>query len=260
MQMEGKVALVTGGARGLGRSMALAYAREGADVAIAARTPSELDAVGVEIRALGRRVHTVNADLTTGEGANRTAREVIGELGKIDILVNNAGGYRLFTNDLTHSLTVLDITEEEWRRVMESNLTTTFMTCKAVLPHMIERCSGVIINLTSKNVARRGRAGQASYGAAKAAVERLSESLADEVKDFGIAVNILDPGWNLTRPNDDYDDEVHKRMRLPDDIAEVAVHMALQTPETMTGQLLSAPEYDEEHGIKRPSAYDQLHT
>ena len=142
---------------------------------------------------------------------------------------------------------------------MESNLTTTFMTCKAVLPHMIERRSGVIVNLTSMNVARRGRAGQASYGAAKAAVERLSESLADEVKDIGIAVNILDPGWNLTRPNDDYDDEVHKRMRLPDDIAEVAVYLALQTPETMTGQLVSAAEYDAEHGIERLSAYDRLH-
>ena len=259
MQLEGKVALVTGGGRGLGRSMALAYAREGADVAIVARTPSELDAVGSEIRALGRRAHTVNAELTTSEGANRAVQETIGALGKIDVLVNNAGGYRLFTNDLTHAVTVLDITEDEWRRVMESNLTTTFMTCKAALPHMIERGTGVIVNLTSMNVARRGRAGQASYGAAKAAVERLSEALADEVKDFGIAVNILDPGWNLTRPNDDYDNEVHRRMRLPDDIAEVAVHMALQTPETMVGQLVSAAEYDEEHGIERLSAYDRLH-
>ena len=259
MQLEGKVALVTGGARGLGRSMALAYAREGADVAVVARTPSELDAVAGEIRALGRRAHTVNAELTTSEGANRAIRETISNLGKIDILVNNAGGYRLFTNDLTHSVTVLDITEEEWRLVMESNLTTTFMACKAALPHMIERRSGVIVNLTSKNVARRGRAGQASYAASKAAVERLSESLADEVKDFGIAVNILDPGWNLTKPNDDYDDDVHKRMRLPDDIAEVAVYMALQTPETMTGQLVAAPEYDEEQGIERLSAYDRLH-
>ncbi len=259
MQLEGKVALVTGGARGLGRSMALAYASEGADVAIVARTDSELAAVASEIRALGRRAHTINADLTTSEGANRAARETISELGRIDILVNNAGGYRLFTNDLTHAVSVLDITEEEWRRVLESNLTTTFMACKAVLPHMMERRSGVIINLTSKNVARRGRAGQASYGAAKAAVERLSESLADEVKDFGIAVNILDPGWNLTKPNDDYDDEIHKRMRLPDDIAEVAVYMALQTSETLTGQLVSASEYDEERGIERPSAYDRLH-
>ena len=258
MQLEGKVAIVTGGARGLGRSIALAYAREGADAAIVARTDAELEATASEIRALGRRALAINADLTTSEGANRAVRETIGELGQIDILVNNAGGYRLFTNGLTHAVSVLDITEEEWRRVMESNLTTAFTACKAVLPHMLERGAGVIVNLTSKNVARRGRAGQASYGAAKAAVERLSESLADEVKGFGIAVNILDPGWNLTRPNDDYDDEVHKRMRLPDDIADVAVFMALQTPETMSGQLVSAPEFDEERGIVRPSAYERL--
>ena len=111
MQLEGKVALVTGGGRGLGRSMALAYAREGADVAIVARTPAELDAVGSEIRALGRRAHTVNAELTTSEGANRAVRETVSELGQIDVLVNNAGGYRLFTNELTHAVTVLDITE-----------------------------------------------------------------------------------------------------------------------------------------------------
>ncbi|PKB83719.1 MAG: hypothetical protein BZY88_01375 [SAR202 cluster bacterium Io17-Chloro-G9] len=259
MQLEGRVALVTGGARGLGRSIALAYAREGADVAIVARTDSEMEEVAGEIRALGRRSHTVNAELTTSEGAGRAVAETIRELGKVDILVNNAGGYRLFTNDLTHSVSVLDITEEEWRLVMESNLTTTFMACKAVLPHMMERRSGVIFTMTSKNVARRGRAGQASYGASKAAVERLSEALADEVKDFGIAVNILDPGWNVTKPNYDYEDEVHKRMRLPDDVAEVAVFMALQTPETMTGQLVSAPEYDQEHGIERLSAYDRLH-
>ncbi|CAI8027617.1 Uncharacterized oxidoreductase YoxD [Geodia barretti] len=186
MQLEGKVALVTGGARGLGCSMALAYAREGADVAIVARTPSELEAVGSEIRALGRRAHTVNAELTTSDGANRAALETISELGKIDILVNNAGP------------DPLGYGPGHYRRgmamVMESNLTTTFMACKAVLPHMIERSSGVIVNLTSKNVARRGRAGQAAYAASKAAVERLSESLADEVKDFGIAVNILETG------------------------------------------------------------------
>ena len=119
-----------------------------------------------------------------------------------------------------------------------SNLTTTFMSCKAVLPHMIERRSGAIVTLTSKNVARRGRAGQAAYAASKAAVERLTEALADEVKEYGIAVNILDPGWNLTKANDDYDDEVHKRMRLPDAIAEAAVFLALQTPETLTGELV----------------------
>ena len=143
--------------------------------------------------------------------------------------------------------------------MIESNLTTNLMACKAVLPHMMGLRSGVIVNLASKNVACRGPEGQASYAAAKAAVERLSEALADEAKDFGIVVNILHPGWNLTKPNVDYDDDAHRRMGLPDYISEVAVYMALQTPKTMTGQLVSAQEYDDEHGIERLSAYDRLH-
>lgn len=173
----------------------------------------------------------------------------------MDILVNNAGGYRLFTADLYHPVSVADITEEEWHRVIHGNVTTTFLSGKAVLPHM-----KAIINLPSRNVARKGRAGAAAYGAAKAAVERLSESLAEELIGTGIAVNCLDPGWVLTRPNDDYDDGVHKRMRLPDDIGEAAVYLALQTPGTLKGEMVLAPDYDQEHGIQRATAYERLHT
>jgi len=259
MRLEGKTALITGGGRGIGRSIALAYAREGADVAVVSRTGPELDEVAGQIRALGRKGLGINADLTSSGGARRAVSETIDALGKVDILVNNAGGYRLFTTDLTHHVNVADITEEEWQTVMHSNVTTTFLSCKAVLPHMMERGSGVIINLTSRNVARKGRAGAAAYSAAKAAVERLGESMAEELKEHGIAVNALDPGWVLTRPNDDYDDEVHKRMRLPDDIGEVAVFLAMQTPETLTGEMVAAPDYDQEHGIQRPSAYERLH-
>ena len=259
MQLEGKSALVTGGGRGIGRAIALAYAREGADVAVVSRTFSEVEEVAAEIRALGRRGLAVTADLIQGEGARRAVAETIQELGKVDILVNNVGGYRLHTDNQAHRISVVDMTEGEWRRVMDSNLTTGFNTSKAVLPHMAERGSGVIISLGSRSVAARGLAGQASYCASKAASQRLSEALADEVKEFGIAVNTLDPGRVLTRVNEDYDIEVRKLMRLPEDIAGVAVFMALQTPETMTGELLYAPGYDQEHGIERPSAYDRLH-
>ncbi len=259
MQLEGKTALITGGARGIGRAIALAYAREGADVAVVSRTASELDEVAGQIRAVGRNGLGIKADLTISGDAVRSVKEAIEGLGKVDILVNNAGGYPLFTNDLSHQVNVADITEEEWQTVMHSNVTTTFLSCKAVLPHMMERGSGGIINLTSRNVARKGRAGAAAYSAAKAAVERLGESMAEELSGYGIAVNSLDPGWVLTRPNDDYDDEIHKRMRLPDDIAEVAVYLALQTPETLTGEMVAAPDFDQEHSIQRPSAYERLH-
>ena len=111
MQLEGKTALVTGGGRGIGRSIALAYANEGADVAVVARTGTELDEVSNLIRALGRKGLGINADLTKGDEASRAVRETIEALGAVDILVNNAGGYRLFTADLSHQVSVADITE-----------------------------------------------------------------------------------------------------------------------------------------------------
>lgn len=251
--------MVTGGGRGIGRAIALAYAREGADVAVVSRTSFEVGEVAAEIRALGRRGLAVTADLIQGEGARQAVAETLHELSKVDILVNNVGGYRMHTDSQVHRINVVDTTEDEWRRVMDSNLTTGFMTSKAVLPHMVGRGSGVIINLGSRSVAALGLAGQASYCASKAAAQRLNEALADEVKEFGIAVNTLDPGRVLTRVNDDYDIEVRKQMRLPEDIEDVVVFMALQTPETMTGELVYAPDYDQAHGIQRPSAYDRLH-
>lgn len=259
-QLQGKSVLVTGGGRGIGRSIALAYAGEGADVAAVSRTPAEVEAVAAEVRALGRNGVAIVADLTNPQEVQAAVGSAIQQLGKLDVLVNNAGGYRLFTKDLAHSVPFLELTQAEWDNVLHSNLTTAFLCCKAVLPHMVERGSGGIINVTSANVARRGVAGQAAYSASKAALERLTESLADEMAGHGIAVNNLTPGWVLTRPNDDYDAEVHKRMRLPEDIADVAVFLALQTPETMTGQLVSAPEFDQEHGIHRPSAYDRMNS
>ena len=259
-QLRGKTALVTGGGRGIGRSIALAYAAEGADVAVVARTTAEVEAVAEEVRSLGRRGVAITADLTRPQEVQSAVDTAIQQLGKLDVLVNNAGGYRLFTKDLAHSVPFLELTHSEWDNVLHSNLTTAFLCCKAVLPHLVEQGGGGIINVTSANVARRGVAGQAAYSAAKAAVERLTESLADEMASHGIAVNNLTPGWVLTRPNDDYNAEVHKRMRLPEDIADAAVFLALQTPGTMTGQLLSAPEFDQEHGIHRPSAYDRLNS
>ena len=111
MQLEGKAALVTGAGRGLGRSIALAYAQEGADVAIISRTPTELEQVAEEIRALGRRGLAITADLTDSQQTHRAVQEAIDGLGRLDILVNNAGGYRLFTDDLAHYVPFLELSE-----------------------------------------------------------------------------------------------------------------------------------------------------
>ncbi len=134
MQLSGKSAQVTGGGRGIGRSIALAYAREGADVAVVSRTRAEVEDVAAEVRALGVRGLALLADLTVNQEVQEAVGEAIGHLGKLDVLVNNAGGYRLFTSGLVHSLPFLDLTEEEWDRVLASNLKTAFLCCKAILP------------------------------------------------------------------------------------------------------------------------------
>ncbi len=257
MLLAGICAMVTGGGRGIGRGVALAYAQEGADVAVVSRTSSEVEQVAAEVRALARKGLALTADLTRREDADRAMRQAVEGLGKVDILVNNAGGYRLFTDALVHGVSFGDLTEAEWDRVIASNLKTTFLCCKAVLPHMVERGVGAVINMTS-GASRKGGAGMAAYSAAKAGLDRLTESLAAEYEQHGIAVNSLEPGWVRTLPNEDYEPEVSKRMRLPEDIGPSALFLALQTPGTMTGQTLSAPEFDRDRGIERPSAFERL--
>ena len=109
------------------------------DATVEARSRPEPEEVAAEIQSLGRKGLVPTADLTQNEEAQRTVQEAIQGLGKVDILVNNVGGYRLYTDDLLHHLPVLQLRKEEWHRVITSNLTTTFLCCKAVLPHMVER-------------------------------------------------------------------------------------------------------------------------
>ena len=240
---------MTGGGRGIGRSIALAYAAEGADVAVAARTSAEVEEAAAAVRAVGRVGAALTADLTDPAQVTRMTAQAVDALGAIDILVNNAGGYRLHTNAQSRSVSVLDYDLAEWQRIMDVNCTAALLACQAVVPLMIEQGGGVVVNVTS-GAATRGRPGWGAYGASKAALNRFSEALAAEVADSGVAVNLLDPGLVYTRPNEDW--TADPRMRLPDDTAESAVFLALQTPASMTGQLVSAPDFDAEHGLVRP--------
>jgi len=240
---------VTGGGRGIGRSIALAYAAEGADVAVVARTASEVEEAAAAVHALGRSGAALTADLTDLAQVTRMTAQAVEALGAIDTLVNNAGGYRLHTNAQSRSVSVLDYELGEWQRIMDVNCTAALLVCQAVVPLMIEQGSGVVVNVTS-GAATRGRPGWGAYGASKAALNRFSEALAAEVAESGVAVNLLDPGLVYTRPNEDW--TADPRMRLPDDTAETAVFLALQTPASMTGQLVSAPAFDAEHGLVRP--------
>jgi 3-oxoacyl-[acyl-carrier protein] reductase len=247
MKLSDKVAIVTGGGRGIGKAIALAFAREGADVVVAARTLPEIAQTAVEVQALGRRRLAVKADVSIWDEVNHLVEEALRAFGKIDILVNNAGIQGpislLVENDV-----------DEWINTIRVNLIGTFFCIKAVLPHMIERRQGKIINLSGGGAASP-RPRFTAYAASKAAVVRLTETVAEEVRPFNIQVNAIAPGAVNTRMMEEVlaageaagEDELDQaRRRLaeggtpPGRAAELAVFLASSESDGITGKLISA--------------------
>lgn len=196
-ELDGKVALITGGARGFGRAMALLFAREGADVAIAdiagelgseriagMATPSDLDRTAEEIEALGRRAVAIQADVTEAESCQRMADTVLGALGRIDVLCANAGVFSLAPS--------WELTEEEWDAVLGVNLKGVWLTTKYVVPHMMERRYGKVV-ITSSRDGLRAEANYAHYNASKFGVIGFMKSLAIELGPYEINVNAICP-------------------------------------------------------------------
>jgi NAD(P)-dependent dehydrogenase (short-subunit alcohol dehydrogenase family) len=191
--LEGKSALVTGASRGIGRAIALAYARAGADVAALSRSDAELDVLAAEIGEMGRVGVALACDVTQPEEITSAVDRALAELGKIDVLVNNAGG-PLFNAPF------LEIRPEGWRRVIDLNLFSVVGFCQAVGARMVERSAGSIINIESIGAFHPGPT-VSPYCAAKAAVVNLTEVLAQEWGSAGIRVNSLSPGWVRTDIN-----------------------------------------------------------
>jgi len=188
MGLEGRVALVTGGSRRIGRSIALALARAGTDVGISYRAHrSEAARVVKAIQALGRRGTAVPADLTKPPDCRRLIETVAAEFGRLDILVNNVGEWT--------EGTVAGMDLSTWRRVIDSNLTATFLCSKYALRHMRQRSWGRIINLGTAGAYRaHGSAKFAAFYAAKAGIVAFTKALAREVGRYGITVNVVAPG------------------------------------------------------------------
>ena len=186
--LNGQAALVTGAEVGIGRATALALARAGADVAVHfyADEAGARD-VAREIEALGRRAATFGADLTKSGDVTRTVADAQSHFGRIDILVNNAGG-------LLGRHALVDMTDEFFHAVLDVNVLTTFLCCRAVAPGMIGRGSGAIVNLTSLAAHNGGGPGASVYSAAKAAVLALTKAYAKELAPHGIRVNAVSPG------------------------------------------------------------------
>lgn len=231
MRVVGKVAIVTGAGRGIGRAIALDLAREGVNVVGAARTRSEVERVSREIRQMGRQSLALTTDVTVPESVAAMAEATLREFGRIDILVNNAG-----VNQPLRA--VIDLEPEMWDEVIAVNLKGTYLCARAVLPAMLEQGSGRIINVSSIG-GRRGRAQRSAYRAAKAGVLSFTESLSDEVKRVGINVNAICPAGvatemlRQTMPGRD-----PSTLMTPEEISAIVVFLASDEARAVHGAVL----------------------
>ncbi len=200
LSLEGKTALVTGGSRGIGRSIALTLADYGADVAITYR--SSVDAaneVKEEIEGKGRKAKAIQADAVIFDSAQEVISEITGDWDKLDILVNNAG--------ITQDNLILRMREEQWDQVIDTNLKSVFNYSKAVAKPMMRNRGGSIINISSV-VGIAGNAGQSNYAASKAGIIGFTKSYAKELASRDIRANVVAPGYITTEMTDELDDDL----------------------------------------------------
>jgi len=237
--LANKVAVVTGAGRGIGRAVALAYARMGADVACVSRTEENSAKAAAEVEALGRRAWAVAVDVSDTAAVDAAAGKILDDAGRVDILVNNAG--------VTRDNLLMRMSEEEWDTVINTNLKGAFNFTKALTRPFIKQRSGRIINIASV-IGLIGNAGQSNYAASKAALIGFTKSVAKELAPRGITVNAIAPGFIETDMTAALDDKVREsiignvplgRFGSPDDIAHAAVFLAMEPSGYITGQVLT---------------------
>jgi 3-oxoacyl-[acyl-carrier protein] reductase len=237
--LDGKVALVTGAGRGIGRAIAETLAGQGADLALCDVQQEWLADTAAAVQAKGRRAAAFAVDVRQADQVDAAVTGAIEALGKLDILVNNAG--------ITKDTLLVRMSEEDWDAVLSVNLKGTFLFSKAAARPMMKQRSGAIINIASI-IGLIGNAGQCNYAASKGGVIALTKSVAKELAARNVRVNAVAPGFIQTRMTEVLPEEVRKKMleaipmaRLgtPEDVANVVLFLASDASSYMTGQVLS---------------------
>jgi NAD(P)-dependent dehydrogenase (short-subunit alcohol dehydrogenase family) len=233
--LRDKVALITGASQGLGRALALAFAREGARVVVNARSEESVRPVAGEVEDAGAEVLAVAADVSKGPDVERLVLESVERFGKIDVLVNNAGL-------LGPRVAIEDYPEDEWRRIIDANLTGPFLVSRAAIPHLSDGAS--IINVVS-GVSVEGRAEWGAYSVSKFGIEGLNQILAAELAERGVRVNAVDPGGMRTDMRAAaYPEEDPQTRITPEENTAVFLYLASEESKGVTGERFKAQEFE----------------
>jgi len=239
LKLAGKVALVTGGAQGIGKAVALLLARNGADIVVSDINLEKAEETAKEVQTLGRKALATKVDVATLGDVEKMVEAVLAQFGKVDILVNNAG--------IARDKLILRMTEEDWDAVLNINLKGTFNCTKAVIRHMSKQRSGKIVNIASV-VGEMGNAGQGNYAASKAGVIGFTKTIAREFAQRGINVNAIAPGYIETPMTDALPDKAKEelkrlipmdRLGKPEDVAEAVLFLVSEASSYITGHVLN---------------------
>ena len=237
--LDGKTALVTGAARGIGRAIAEELARNGANLALCDLQAEWLAETAASVEALGAKVACISVDVSNGEAVTKAVASVIETFGSIDVLINNAG--------ITKDGLMMRMSEADWDAVLSVNLKGTFLFTKAVSRPMMKQRSGAIVNIASI-IGLIGNAGQCNYAASKAGVIALTKSTAKELAARNIRVNAVAPGFIKSKMTEVLSEDVKlkmldqtpmKRFGEPGDVARTVLFLATEASSYMTGQVLT---------------------